>query len=231
MSDYAPHSVPIETTSLKSSIAYGISSLGTIPVRYNKPRFPALKRRYQGDTQEKRLLNIGNGSIPTMFALANFTNIGKPQNMQLGNHAALRKGVNFSRDSGGINRLTGAYLEIDFTANVYSNSMDDLLLWLTSVIELPTLMGRAEFGDSGSFDITVTINSQGITWTDPIEPSESGSFLDRFYNLEVSFNVRTIAARMHSVPLVKSILEQIDVEGTGTVTTVEIPINDADDWP
>jgi hypothetical protein len=227
-------SIKVETTSLKSSLAFGIASLGAIPIRYNQPRFPALRRRWQEDSQEKKLLLLGGGRHPDMFALATFTSLGKPTNIQGGNQAALRAGVNLTDSNGQRYRLSGAYVEVQCQANVYAEKLDDLLFWITSAIETPVIRGRCMLTDDGKgFDIKVSVEPR-FDWTDPIEQSESSSsFINRMYSTAVSVTITTIAARISSVPKFKAIIERVQVEGEPDTVKEEItiPAADVDDWP
>jgi hypothetical protein len=234
MSDLSPPRIKVETTSLKSSLAFGIASIGAIPVRYNQPRFPALRRRFQEDTQEKRFQNIGGGRHPDMFALATVTSIGKPSNVQGGNQSAIRTGVNLTNSNGQRFRLHGAYTEITCSANVYAEKLDDLLLWITSAIEIPTIRGQCELtDDGGGFGIKVLLEPR-FDWTDPVDASQSAnSYLDRMYSTTVSFTINTIAARISSVPLFKTIIERVQIEGEPATAQNEIiiPATEIGDWP
>ena len=229
--DAFPPRNKVKTTSLKSGIAYGIAVLGAIPLRYNEPRFPALKRRWQNDTQETRLLSLGENaeSFPSIFALAQFSGFDEPQRI-LGNRAALRGGINLGSSNGQLVSISGAAVQVSLSANIYATSMDPLLEWVRSVFEFPEVKGMSEFAEGASIPISVTID-KSFQFTDPIEKDDSGTFLERMFSIEVQFKVTTVAARVETVPLYRATIINTTVDKTTPAeTSVVIPATDPTDW-
>ncbi len=233
MSDGFPERMKVQTTTLKSGIAYGIASLGAVPLRYGQPRFPALRRRFQNDTQQKRLLKAVDGDPsnlvpPDIFALASFTTVAKQSSVQQGNQGALRHGVNFKGSNGQLLRLSGSYVEVAANATIYSNSMDLLLDWVDSVTAHHVIRGMSEFKDGGGVPINVEI-TPNFAWTDPVEPAEGINWIDRLFGVNVDFTIRTIAAHIASEPLFKGYVINSQVDGVGE-EVVELPAVDPEDW-
>jgi hypothetical protein len=222
--------IQVQTNSLKASIAYGISALGAVPLRYGKPRFISLRRKYQDEFPESRLIQKNDGVLPDIFALSSFSTISRPQQKISGNPAVLRQGVNLGRNNGALYRITGTFVEILCTSTVYSTSLDTLLEWLASIVEQPNIVGRLEFGDGGSLDCTTTVDTN-FEWVDPIDRNDSGPVKDRLYNVTVSAKINTIAARISAVPLAKAVIIETTVGGTKVPQEIEVPLVDEDDWP
>lgn len=232
MSDGFPERMKVQTSTLKSGIAYGIASLGAVPLRYGQPRFPSLRRRFQNDTQSKRLLKGDDPSNlvpPDIFALATFNALTKPTSQQQGNHAALRHGVNFKSSNGQLTRLHGSYVEIPCNAMIYATSLDLLFDWMDSAFTQSTIRGMSEFADGGSVPIKVEI-TPNFAWTDPVEQTEGVNWVDRLYAISVDFNILTVAAHLTTNPLYKGYTLVTQV-GKAEEEIVELPSVDPEDWP
>lgn len=226
-----PFRETVQTSSVKHGIAYAIASLGAIPTRYGEPRFPSLKRRYQSDTQEKRLLHIGGDELPDIFALSSFTLLGKPQTIVPGNQAALRNSVNFTSSNGHQSRLGGAYIEAQLTGIVYSNSLDKLLDWTSSVIEYNKVKGVSEFNEGGNVYVTVEI-TPSFDWVDPLSKEEAaGSPLERLFAVNVSYSMQTIAARINSAPRTSKLILSLNEKDSDREINIELPDDNNEDWP
>lgn len=148
----------------------------------------------------------------------------------MGNHAALRHGVNLRTSNGGVSRLSGTYVEIACSGMIYANSMDLLFDWITSVTSRPVIRGHSMFADGGSVPVTVEI-APTFSWTDPTENAEASMWLERLYNISVDLTIKTISAEIATEPLFKGYIVETEVVGHGEVESIEIPAGEPEDWP
>lgn len=232
MSDGFPERIKVQTTTLKSGIAYGIASLGAVPLRYGQPRFPSLRRKYQNYVPTKQLLkgeDPNNQSPPDIFALSSFSMLSKPAQKAMGNQSALRQGVNFSSSNGQLVKVSGAYIEIACNANIYATSMDSLHDWVDSVIAQSTIRGASEFADGSYIPIHVEI-TPNFAWTDPVEPTDGINWIDRLFSISVDFTVLTVSAHLSTYPLFKGyVINKRVGESVEVVEELSAAVN-PEDW-
>lgn len=220
----------VATETFISGLSYSIASLGAIPLRYDQPRFPSIKRFNPQHFPEKKLLKIGEGKLPNTFALSTFSTIGKASNV-LGNASALRDGYNLTTNSGHLMRVLGSAIEIQFQGSIFSNSMNPLIQWIAAVNAYPVVRGLTVFNNGTRVPVRVEIQPQ-FNWTDPLSRDEQGANgLELMFSIEVQYKAIVYAIEATTRPLEDKALMQLDVDGHPKDAVVEYPLHDEDDWP